>query len=155
MRPIYFFMSLMCPIRESTNKSRQWKEVLHELGVKEKPILPVLNKIDLKTAQSQWGRLSSQLGRAIPVSALTGEGLDALRDELADFLRNRSMQVDLRIPASDGRLLASIRSSGKILSAKYGDDGFVRVEARIPGRLYGHCKEFLVERVDPKQDKGS
>jgi GTP-binding protein HflX len=131
------------------------EEVLHELGVKEKPILPVLNKIDLPTIQNQWGRLSSKLGRAIPVSALTGEGLDALRDELADFLRNRSMQVDLRIPASDGRLLASIRSSGKILSAKYGDDGFVQIVARIPGRLYGQCKQFLVEHAGPKNDKGS
>jgi GTPase len=129
--------------------------VLRELGVKEKPILPVLNKIDLKTVQNQLGRLSSKLGRAIPVSALTGEGLDALRNELADFLRNRSMQVELRIPASDGKLLASIRSSGKIHSAKYGDDGFVHIVARIPGRLYGHCKQYLVELAGPKKDKGS
>ena len=108
--------------------------VLSELGAKEKPILPVLNKIDLQAARNQWGRLSGKLARAIPVSALTGEGLDALRDELADFLRSRSMRVELRIPASDGKLLSSIRSSGKIFSSKYGDDGFVHVVASIPGR---------------------
>jgi GTPase len=129
--------------------------VLRELGVKEKPILPVLNKIDLAAAQSQWGRLSSKLGRAIPVSALTGEGLDALRDELADFLRSRSMQVELRVPASNGKLIASIRSAGKVLSAKYGDDGFVRVAASIPGRLYGLCEPFLVKRAARKTDKGT
>jgi GTPase len=129
--------------------------VLRELGVKEKPILPVLNKIDLKAAQNQWGRLSSKMARAIPVSALTGEGLDALRDELADFLRSRSMQVELKIPASEGKLIASIRSAGKVLSAKYGDDEFVRVVASIPGRLYGHCEPFLVKRAGPKKDQGS
>ena len=129
--------------------------VLRELGVHEKPILPVLNKIDLTTAQNQWGRLSSKLGRAIPVSALTGEGLDALRNELADFLRSRSMQVELRIPASEGKLIASIRSVGKVLSAKYGDDEFVRVVASIPGRLYGHCERYLVKRAGQKQVKGT
>jgi GTP-binding protein HflX len=129
--------------------------VLSELGAKEKPILPVLNKIDLKAAQNQWGRLSSKLGCAIPVSALTGEGLDALRDELADFLRSRSMRVELRIPASDGKLLSSIRSSGKIFSSKYGDDGFVHVVASIPGRIYGHCEQFLVERSRRNVDEGS
>jgi GTPase len=129
--------------------------VLRELGVKEKPILPVLNKMDLEMAQNQWGRLSSKMGRGIPVSALTGEGLDALRDELADFLRSRSMQVELRIPASEGKLIASIRSAGKVLSAKYGDDGFVRVVASIPGRLYGHCEPFLAKRTGQKKDKGT
>ena len=129
--------------------------VLRELGVKEKPILPVLNKIDLTSAQNQWGRLSSKMGRGIPVSALTGEGLDALRDELADFLRSRSMQVELRIPASDGKIIASIRSAGKVLSAKYGDDEFVRVVASIPGRLYGHCEPFLVKRGSQKKNKGA
>ena len=125
--------------------------VLRELGVREKPILPVLNKMDLEMARNQSARLSDKLGRAVPVSALTGEGLDALRDELADFLRSRSVQVELSIPAAEGKLLAAIRSAGKILSAKYGDDELVRVVASIPGRLYGRCSPFIVERDDEKK----
>ena len=129
--------------------------VLRDLGVKDKPILPVLNKIDLAVAQNQSGRLSNRLGHAISVSALTGEGLEALRNELADFLRSRSIQVELRIPASEGKLLASIRSAGKILSAKYGDDEYVQVVATIPGRLYGLCEPFMTPHEERTEGKES
>ncbi len=122
------------------------EEVLGELGVREKPILPVLNKLDLPGAQNQAGRLIAKMGRGISVSALTGEGLDALRDELADFLRNRSVQVELRIPASEGKLMSTLRSEGKVLSSKYEDDGFARVVVSVPAHLLGPCEEFLVRK---------
>ena len=69
-----------------------------------------------------------------------------LRDELADFLRNRSVQVELRIPASEGKLMSTLRSEGKVLSSKYEDDGFARVVVSVPAHLLGPCEEFLVRK---------
>ncbi|MFH0953672.1 MAG: GTPase HflX [Verrucomicrobiota bacterium] len=118
--------------------------VLRELGADQKPVLSVLNKMDLGSARAQCGRLLARLGRAVPVSALAGEGLDLLRDELADFLKSRTARVQMRLPASEGKLLAAVRSSGKVFAETYGEDGSALVEASVPGRLYGRCLPFLV-----------
>ncbi len=123
-------------------------EVLRELGAHEKPCIAVLNKMDLESGGGQRGRLESQFERVASLSALTGEGLDSLRHELADFLKNRSSRVRLRIPPTEGKLLAAIRSSGRVLSEKYDDDGFARVEASVPERLYARCLPYSMEAPD-------
>jgi GTPase len=120
-------------------------EVLRELKAHEKPCIAVLNKMDLETARAQRSRLEPQFQRVVSLSALTGEGLEALRHELADFLKSRSSRVRLRIPPSQGKLLAAIRSSGRVLTETYEEDGSALVEATVPGRLYGRCLPFSTE----------
>jgi GTPase len=119
--------------------------VLRELGAHDKPRLAVLNKLDLDSAQAQWGRIAARLGRAVPVSALTGEGLEALRHEVADILKDRMARMRLRVPLSDGKLLANLRSSGRVLAETYRDDGTVVLEAGVPAHLVGKCTPYVIK----------
>jgi len=120
-------------------------KVLEELGADRKPVLYVLNKMDREESQRQWARVEALVGTGVKISARTEQGLDDLRDELADFLKKRNVTVTLRIPMSEGKLLASVKSAGKVLHEKYEEDGTVLIEASIPGKLLGHCGAYLVE----------
>jgi len=122
--------------------------VLKELGSGNKPTLFVLNKMDRENASAQFGRIVSRVGKAVKISALTGEGLDDLRDELADFLKSRNQNVTLRIPATEGKLIASVKSAGKVHREKYEDDGSIVIEASVPGPLEGYCAPYAVDDVD-------
>lgn len=122
--------------------------VLRELGAHEKTVLPVFNKIDQERGLMTWRSLESRLGGGVAISALTGEGLDQFRAELADYLKMRNCRLTLRLPLDQGQLLAWIRSSGKVFSETYDDDNTVLVEASVPPRLAGQCEPYVVARPD-------
>ena len=115
--------------------------VLGELGVHDKKIVHVLNKMDLPDARMHAARLADLLPGSVAVSAITGEGLENLKDMLADLLRDRSHRLVLRIPAAEGRLLAMLRSAASIHEEKYDGDMAV-LTASVPPRLLGLCAPY-------------
>lgn len=118
--------------------------VLREIGVHDKVVLPVFNKLDMPEAARNLVALRAHLPDAVEISALTGLGLDHLREHLADLLRNRSVRVDLRIPLHEGKLLAMLKTSASIDSIVYEDDVAV-IEAAIPINQLGF---FAAYRTD-------
>src|SRR5262249_27977103 len=60
--------------------------VLKELGCDQKPTLLVLNKVDRLTDPSYLHVLQSHHKHAVAVSAVTGQGLDALREAVMTLL---------------------------------------------------------------------
>ncbi len=125
--------------------------VLRELGAHEKPVVNVLNKMDLAAARMQQGRMLTKPGRHVPLSALTGEGLDLLRNELADFLKSRSVRIRARIPMSEGKLLAAIRSSGRVFAEQY-DEGHVLIEAAVPAKVGGRCAPYRTDKSETEEE---
>ena len=77
-------------------------DVLHEIGASEVPLELVLNKIDMVDALGRR-RLANRFPGSPQVSALTGEGLDELRAELARRFDDRWERVRLLVPYEDGR----------------------------------------------------
>jgi GTP-binding protein HflX len=129
--------------------------VLGELGAGDKPRVAVFNKMDRAEAQGLYPGLAARFPEAAAVSALTGEGLDRLRGELADALRKRNRRVRMMLPLAEGKLLAAIRSSGKVFAEKYLEEGFVLVEASVPARLYGRCVSFAADDPDAGRTEGA
>lgn len=117
--------------------------VLRELGVEGKPVLHVLNKIDLPAGAVRRQQLEGRFPHAVAVSGLRGTGLDELRLALADLLRNRSERVSLRIPQGEGRLIAALRSAGTIFDEEY-DGNMVAMDVAVPPRLLGPCQPYRV-----------
>ena len=127
------------------------QHVLRELGAHDKPVLHVLNKIDVPGSEAAQHVLQERLSPCVAVSGLRGTGLEQLRDLLADHLRHRSLRMHLRIPPSEGRLLASIRNSGTLFSISY--DGEVTVlDVGIPPALLGACEPYQVESDTPPEE---
>jgi GTPase len=115
--------------------------VLDELGAQETPCVTVLNKCDAPGAAERARALAGRLKDAVRISARTGEGLDRLRDALADHLRDRAVTMHLSIPAAEGKILALIHEQGHLHSEAYEGDR-VNVCARIPRRWAGPLSRY-------------
>lgn len=126
-------------------------EVLGEIGVHGKPIIPALNKIDLISDKALLRRLADVLPGAVNISAKKGTGLDSLQNAVADQLRNRNVQLKLRISASEGRALATIRAQGTVYSQEYDGETLV-VEVSVPVRLAGMFSAYAVGEPVEKEE---
>jgi GTP-binding protein HflX len=101
--------------------------VLDELGTGDKPRITVYNKIDLLAADEG---AAPSTDRAVFVSAVTGAGLDLLRERIADALRGQMVAVDAVVPYERAELVARARSSGEV-EERYEERG-VRVSGHLP-----------------------
>jgi len=122
-------------------------KVLDEIGGLEKPMLYVFNKVDTEKGRNAARRLAHQFAKTVAVSALTGEGIDLLYDELADCLKGRKVTLRLSVPLSEGKLLSSLQKSASILEQEYeGPDADLVV--RVSPQLAAQCREFVVDEAD-------
>jgi GTP-binding protein HflX len=64
------------------------------------------------------------------VSAVTGAGVDLLRERIADALRGQMVAVDAVVPYERAELVARARSSGEV-EERYEERG-VRVSGHLP-----------------------
>ncbi|MGE5529894.1 MAG: GTPase HflX [Patescibacteria group bacterium] len=114
--------------------------VIASLGAGERPSLTVLNKADLLDAETLAMRLC-ELPGALPVSARTGLGLDALREEIArEFTRNRRL-VRLLLPLDAGGLLAGLHRGGAVRSERYTTEG-IEILAELDPAAAGRYREY-------------
>jgi len=113
---------------------RQVNSVLQELDAGDIPQIRVYNKID-KLDRSP--RLTSNLhgqGRAVWLSATTGEGIPMLLQAISERLRPRKMSGCLRLSADQGRQRARLFELGAVVSESSGDDGGWVLELEIGER---------------------
>ena len=87
-------------------------EVLSEIGAQHVPQLLVVNKID---AKSDARNLAQILG-AVPISAMTGEGIPELLEILGNRLRRESRAIIVVVPFDRGDVLAALHREGEVLS---------------------------------------
>ena len=87
-------------------------EVLSEIGAEHVPQLLVVNKID---AKSDARNLAQNLG-AVPISAMTGEGIPELLEILGNRLRRESRAIIVVVPFDRGDVLAALHREGEVLS---------------------------------------
>ena len=109
------------PDREAQQEDVE--DVLESLGLKEEgapPILEAWNKVDLLSAE-EGIRLRAEATRrndVVPISAVTGEGLDALRERMAEKLRSGEQVHQIRVAVSDGSKIAWLHSRGEVLDQR-------------------------------------
>ena len=116
--------------------------VLEEIGAGEKPRLIVLNKIDL-VPESERGELLLAHRGAVAVSAATGEGLEALREEVARTIRQNLTLVELLVPFEHGDRLSELHEVAGDLEREDRADG-VHVRALVPPELAERFADLAV-----------
>src|SRR4030095_11283836 len=82
------------------------------------------NKIDL-VSEEERKRLVGEASRrdgVVPISAMTGAGLDTLRNLTAEKLRSGEQVHQIRLPARDGGRIAWLHSRGEVLDQKLDHD---------------------------------
>ncbi len=114
------------------------EKVLEELGAGDKPVIIVLNKIDLLVDDPErQHELESRLGeRAVSVSVAQGTNLEELEERFCDLLADRVSRLELRIPQSRQDLVALLHREASILSQEY-EDNDILLTAIVPKR-YRH-----------------
>jgi GTP-binding protein HflX len=104
--------------------------VLKEIGADEAPRLLVFNKADLlEEDQRREAQISHP--EAIFVSALTGEGIEELRDRIEDAFAETLRDVELLVPYSQGARLHELHELAGELDRTDRGDG-VMVRAKVP-----------------------
>jgi GTP-binding protein HflX len=116
-------------------------KVLQEIGAGDKPTLLVLNKED-QTAPARAQALLAPRPGALLVSALTGSGLEALRQELLARLELLPRTVSLRFAVGDSRGISAVYGAGRVLSHEVAGEE-VHLTAEIPERLVERYREHL------------
>ncbi len=121
--------------------------VLGEIGGLEKPMLFVFNKIDSEKGHNAAKRLARLHPKSVAVSALTGEGIDLLYDQLSDCLKGRKITLRLSIPLAEGKLLAALQKSASILEQEYEGDT-AELLVRVSTQLAAQYKRFEVGKAE-------
>jgi GTP-binding protein HflX len=102
-------------------------DVLASLGLAEEgapPRIEAWNKVDLLSGADRQ-RLDEEARRredVVPISAISGEGLDELRECMAAKLRSGEQVHHIRLPASAGERIAWLHSRGEVLGQKLDHD---------------------------------
>ena len=109
------------------------REVLNEIDAGNVRELIVINKADIADPE-QVAHLLRAEPHAFVVSAMTGEGLEALllaiEGDLPSFLRD----VDVVIPYQRGDLISRAHSQGEVLAVEHIAAG-THLTARVPEQL--------------------
>jgi GTPase len=103
------------------------EDVLTSLGLGEEgapPRIEAWNKIDLVSAEERLRLLEEARRRedVVPISAVTGEGLEALRQCMAEQLRSGEQVHCIRLPATEGSKIAWLHSRGEVLEQRLDHD---------------------------------
>jgi GTPase len=128
--------------------------VLHEIGADELPVELVVNKIDEVNALHRR-RLANRYPDALQVSALTGEGLDALRARIAERFADRFEPVRLLLPYEEGGKLNELYALGAPIVEREDTTDGVLVLARLPRREIRRFAPYLVADTELDHATGS
>jgi GTP-binding protein HflX len=123
---------LLVHVRDMSHPDREAQhddveDVLQSLGLSEEgspPRIEAWNKVDLLSDEERQ-RLYAEAERredVVPISAVTGEGLDPLRERMAECLRSGEQVHEIRLPATDGGKIAWLHARGEVLDQQLDHD---------------------------------
>jgi len=109
-------------------------EVLEELNAEKRPVITLINKVDLATTPAERStiqKLRFSYPGAIQISATTGEGKEELFAAMMNVLRDRRQRLQIKIPQEKYDVVAKIIREGEIFSKKYVENDVV-VDVELP-----------------------
>lgn len=135
---------------DTSAQKKQVLQVLADLGVIEEegegeptPILEVWNKWDLLDGElrTELADVAAQDDNVVTISAITGEGIEGLREKLGAVLTKGARRHSLMVSASDGARIAWLHAHGEVLSDNDGGEGehgpMRHIEVRLTEKEWG------------------
>lgn len=106
----------------------QVETVLADIGAASVPTIEVLNKVDLLAAEDRRAASSSH---RLAVSALTGQGIDRLKETIANRLGIGATAREIRLPPDGGKLRAWLYEHGAVEREAVETDGTMVFRVRL------------------------
>jgi len=133
------------------DQARAVEETLEEIGASDKPMVVALNKMDKATrgngdAETRFLVTQDEFlreGNAVPISALKGQGLDELLVRIEDALKEEMIELRVRIPYSQGDLVALFHQRGIIEREEFTPKGTILV-GKVAARLVERFEEYQI-----------
>ena len=109
-------------------------ETLDDLEVKDKIIVTLFNKQDLRTDDEPLHDFRADY--TLNISAGKNEGLDELKELLAEILRENKVYIERVVPYDKAGIIQLIRKQGELISEEYVAEG-IAIKAYVPMEVYG------------------
>ncbi|WP_055487897.1 GTPase HflX [Streptomyces sp. WMMB 322] len=114
--------------------------VIRDVGASDVPEIVVVNKADAADPLV-LERLLRAESRAIAVSARTGQGIEELRALIDEELPRPSVELEVLVPYTEGKLVSRVHSEGEVLSETHTEDGTL-LKARVHAELAAELRRF-------------
>lgn len=108
-------------------------DTLRQLGVSDKKMITLFNKQDLCTDKEQLRDF--QADHVLQISAKNGQGLEKLKELLADVLREGQIYIERLVPYDQAGSIARIRKYGQVVQEEFLAEG-ISVKAYVPMEVY-------------------
>jgi GTP-binding protein HflX len=120
-------------------------KVLNEIGAGDKPIVRVLNKIDLLEAGVSDDLIyeAAMEGHSVAVSSVSGQGMEDFVSYVEEALVKQLVPVELEIPFENGDDINLIHEVGNVETIDYRPNG-TYICGRVPVAIANRLKRFSV-----------
>ena len=108
-------------------------DTLRQLGVSDKKVITLFNKQDLCTDKEQLRDF--QADHVLQISAKNGQGLEELKELLAEVLREGQIYIERLIPYDQAGIIARIRRHGQVVQEEFLAEG-ISLKAYVPMEVY-------------------
>ncbi len=125
---------------EFEQQAQEVLKVLERLGVSQKSILHIYNKIDLLPKDHHTFLQHQRLHPFCVISAEKEQNLDALLENIQAMLGYFMETIDLSLPMEDQKTLSLIYDNGFVMEKKYFKKS-IRIKAQISHRLANQLKK--------------
>lgn len=132
-------------------QARAVESTLREIGAAGKPSVLALNKIDQSegsqpATERRWVATRENeldLPDAVPISALTGEGIDKLLERVEQVLGENLVDLRIRVPYNAGELVALFHQRGIIEREEFSEKGTL-LHGKIAARLVPEFEPYEI-----------
>ena len=144
-----------------TERQGDVESVLEAIGADRIPVIRVFNKIDRSGHSVDLQRDDQGRPSAVSLSALTGEGIEQLREAVSERLSRDRIEGWIELESRFGRLRAQLFDLGVVSEEQVTEDGGWRIHvdvpretaerlARMPGREGEVARRQLLQRLDSR-----
>ena len=116
------------------------RQTLEEINADHIPMVTALNKTDRFSDQGEIQELIDLYEKAVPISALTGTGVDILLTVIVNELYSELESLTVSLPYKLGRLISIFHDQGQIEHTTYEDNRVI---------LTGHLPKHLIHEFEP------
>ncbi len=117
-------------------------DILAELEVDHLPTIIALNKTDLLPQDRQPEKSLPVNGVAVPISALTGQGVESLLLAVEAVMEQQFQPITVMLPYSRGDLMSLFHERGQVNEERHLPEG-TEISGRIPHRLISLFDNYL------------
>ena len=109
-------------------------ETLDHLGVKNKKMVTLFNKMDQRTEKEPLQDFRAD--HILQISAANNQGLDEIKALLQEMLREDKVYIERVIPYAQAGIIQLVREKGELVSEEYVPEG-IEIKAYVPMEVYG------------------